>query len=50
MLNKTPLEAVKDKEASQSTQQWKWFIGLYIFGFLTLTGFAYTLKGMMSFL
>ncbi len=33
-----------------ATQQWVWFIGLYLIGFITLTTSAYFLKGLISFL
>ncbi|MFT2112260.1 hypothetical protein [Marinomonas sp. 2405UD68-3] len=37
-------------EKGTASQQWMWFLGLYILGFIALTSSAYFLKGLMSFL
>ncbi|WP_191602612.1 hypothetical protein [Marinomonas algicola] len=52
MLNKNEIDKNQplDTEQTKSAQQWKWFLGLYALGFMTLTSVAYLLKGIVSFL
>lgn len=52
MFNKPKTEKKQTLTRSQTeaAHQWKWFFGLYVLGFISLTGIAYLLKGIVSFL